>query len=348
LKKVLVSGLLLLLMLVFIFPACGSPSSSQPAQVIKLKYSTSMNATEPPIVIASYYLDQLEKKSNGRIKVEKFVGGTLGKQNEQLGLVSGGSVDFCSISASWIRDKLPLHSYMNWALGGPDVVANIQRKMNFEIAETVAILDKENTDNGIKILTFFNTGQNGIISKVPFTKLADLKGKKIGTAPNYRALDAMGLTTVSMQIPDIYEGLSKGVIDAQALSIAPMAAMKWHEVSKCFMGDRHYAAGQFICINLKTYNGLPADIQKIITETAVDAQKWGAEYDKKNGEDTQEIFKKAGLTVGTLPESDTQQMFTLEYGFRAKDMLDLCTPQGKTEQANIILKNLDKITGVTR
>ena len=158
----------------------------------------------------------------------------------------------------------------------------------------------------------------------------------------------MGLTTVSMQIPDIYEGLSKGIIDAQALSIAPMAAMKWHEVTKCFMGDRHYAAGQFICINLKAFNALPADIQKTITETAVEAQKWGADFDKKNGEDTIDIFKKAGLTVGQIPEADSQQMFKLEYGFRAKDMIDLCTPMGKVAEANVILNNLDKITGVTR
>jgi len=305
-----------------------------------------MAPVEPPIVVAEHFLDLVEQKSNGRIEVERFTGGTLGKSNEQLDLVGGGSVDFASISISWIRDRLPLHSFMNWTIGGQDKPAYIMEQMNFVIPETSKILEKEREENGIKILTFLNVGRNGIIAREPFDTLADLKGKKIGTSPNYRALDSMGLVTVSMQIPDIYEGLAKGVIDAQALALSPMVALKWYEVSKCFMGDGHYSAGQFIGMNLDTWNKLPKDMQKIITESASEAQKWGADYVIQQEEKGLTLFKEAGLKVGVLPESDQQEMYSLEYKFRAQDMLDLCEPKGKVEEAKIILKNLDNLTGV--
>ncbi|MFC1945984.1 TRAP transporter substrate-binding protein [Chloroflexota bacterium] len=319
------------------------PATTEPAQVFNLKYSSSMAGVEPPVIYANRLLDIVEERSNGRVKVERFVGGTLGKSSEQLGLVSGGSVDFVSISASWIRNEMPLHSYMNWALGGEEVVANIQNQMNFVIPETKAVLDKENQANNLNILTFWNTGENGIIAREPFTKLDDLKGKKIGTAPNYRALEALGLTTVSMIIPDIYEGLAKGVIDAQCLAITPMAALKWHEVTKCFMADRHYAAGQFFAINLSTWNSLPADIQAIILDASNETRAWALDYDKQNTKDVLEIFRQAGLVVGELPEEDTKKMHTLEYDFRKQDMIDLAGPKGMTAEVEIIFKHLDKL-----
>jgi TRAP-type C4-dicarboxylate transport system substrate-binding protein len=343
-KRRLISGLLVLVMLLAVF-ATACSSTPAPTEVIKLKYSTSMAPVETPVIYANYLLDYLEEESNGKVEVERFVGGTLGKANEHMDLVGGGSVDFCSISLSWVRDKLPLHSYMNWILGGQEVVADLHQQLNRDIPETAQILEQENADAGIKILAFFATGENGIIAREPFNSLADLKGKKIGTSPNYRAIESMGLTTVSMAIPDIYEGLAKGVIDAQCLALAPMAALKWHEVSKCFMGDGHYSGSQFICINLDTWNSLPKDIQDILLKGSEKAEKYSIEYDKKNTEETLQIFRDAGLTVGRLPESDSQQMFELEYQFRAQDMIDLCEPKGKVDEAQIILKHLDEITG---
>ncbi|OGO17456.1 MAG: hypothetical protein A2Z02_03535 [Chloroflexi bacterium RBG_16_48_7] len=358
-KKILVPGLLLLLILVFTLPACGSAApattaaptqtaapTTQPPQVIKLKYSTSMAPVEGPTKVATRMLDTIEQKSAGKIKVDRFVGGTLGKANEQLGLVGGGSVDFVSYSMTWAKDQLPLHSYMNWGTGSQAKVLDLMNKLNFEIPETKAILDEECKAKGIKILFFLCVGQNGIIGKPQFTKLADLKGKKIGVVPAYRALDALGLTTVSMNIPDIYEGLAKGVIDAEALALQPMYLLKWHEVSKCFMADGHYSAGQLICVNLKTWDSLSPDLQKIVQDAAADAQKWGCNLVVEDEGKALQAFKDAGLTTGTLPASDTEQMFALEYKFRAKDMIDLCTPIGKVDQAKIILKNLDQITGV--
>jgi len=328
-------------------PSQPAAPATQPAQTYKLKYSTSMAPVEGPTKVATRMLDTIEQKSGGRIKVDRFVGGTLGKANEQLGLVGSGSVDFVSYSLTWAKDQLPLHSYMNWGIGSQAKVLDLMNKLNFEIPETKAILDEECKAKGIKMLFFLCVGQNGLIGKPQFTKLADLKGKKVGVVPAYRALDALGLTTVSMNIPDIYEGLSKGVIDAEALALQPMYLLKWHEVTKCFMSDGHYSAGQLVCMNLKTWDSLSPDLQKIIQDAAAEAQQWGCNLVVEDEGKALKAFKDAGLTTGQLPASDTEQMFALEYKFRAKDMIDLCTPIGKVDQAKVILKNLDKITGVS-
>ena len=59
------------------------------------KYSNSQSATHPRSKSMLYFEEQLEKKSNGRIKVELFFDGVLGKEAEVLDMVKIGTIQGC-------------------------------------------------------------------------------------------------------------------------------------------------------------------------------------------------------------------------------------------------------------
>jgi len=323
--------------LCLVFVLYGGVSHAAEKVFKNLKFSTSFQAVELPVIVSNRFMDNIEQKSGGRVKFERFVGGVLGKSTEQLALVSSGSVDLVTVNISPYRDKLPLHSYMNWHRGGPEATVGIQNKLMVEIPETKAILDKEDQDNNMKILFAMSTGICGFAARQPFTTLADLKGKKIGGFPNYAALTEMGYNVISVDVSQVYESLKNGVIDAMTLTLVPAVGLKWYEVAKMWMSDGMFASGQYIFINLKTWNSLPPDIQQLFMDEARTAQAFSIEKDKADTQKNLQFFQN----YRQLPDTDTRNMWERQYRILNANMLDTATKQGKEREAKVILNTLD-------
>jgi TRAP-type C4-dicarboxylate transport system substrate-binding protein len=92
-KNKIMLGFACAAILLFGIVACGKKADQGQAgkaetEVIKLKFSFSGMPTEPPALTATHLLDLVEAKTNGRVKIERFMGGSLGNTLEHLDLVS--------------------------------------------------------------------------------------------------------------------------------------------------------------------------------------------------------------------------------------------------------------------
>lgn len=325
-------------------PAPTTQSTST-SEVIKLKYSSPFQEMEPAVLCGYYFCDYVEEKSGGRVKFDRFPGGVLGTVPEHLELVRSGSVDAVNLIIFNYREDLPLHQYPQMQIGSQEKAVKYHTALFEEIPETSALLEKEFADNNIKAMSASNAfGENGIIARDVFNTLADLKGKKIGISSQQESLTDLGINVVSVEIPDMYESLSRGVVDALTMALGPMAILKWHEVSKCYMSQNEYASGQPMCINLDTWNKLPADIQKIFMEAGKATVDYSIKLNDQNTAQVLQIFKDTGLVVGKLSQDDTEKLFRLNYDYARKDTLDVCGKQGKTAEAETILKYCDELT----
>jgi TRAP-type C4-dicarboxylate transport system substrate-binding protein len=346
--------LLLALVALPILAACSSPSpattSAKPAAtapattaaVINLKYSSGYVAVDTTNIICNYFMDYVEKQSNGRVKFERFYS-SLGTPAEQFGLINSNSVDVVQVGQLVMGNTLPLYFYGLTKDTTPEIIA-AQKKLWFEIPESSAILTGALAKNNAKLLNFFPTGTNGIIAKQAFSSFADLKGKKVGTGlMGLDALKQLGMNPVSLQPADMYESLSRGVIDAISYPAMVMIALKFYEVSKCFMSQTGIGASQLLLVNTNSWNKLPADIQKIFTDAVPLTEKFAIETDKTNAEKNLKIFKDAGLTVGVLPQADSDAMNNINYTATMKTYLANCEKAGLGEQAKVIQKYLDQL-----
>jgi len=98
----------------------------------------------------------------------------------------------------------------------------------------------------------------------------DLKGLKL-RAPNKtmaKAFSAMGANPIFMPVPQMPSALSKGVIDVAVLPYEVVKPLKLHQLVKHhteIKGQRGLYSQFFIfSMNKKSYNKLPADLQKVI------------------------------------------------------------------------------------
>ena len=67
---------------------------------------------------------------------------------------------------------------------------------------------------------------------------------------------------------ETYNALQQGVVEAQENPLVSIVNMKFYEVQKYTMLSNHGFLGYAFLFSKKVYDGLPADIQKIMRDTA--------------------------------------------------------------------------------
>jgi TRAP-type C4-dicarboxylate transport system substrate-binding protein len=104
----------------------------------------------------------------------------------------------------------------------------------------------------------------------PIRTLDDLKGAKVRgpTKSSTAALQALGAVPVGMPVPKVPESLSTGVIAGALLPYEVTLPLKVHELVK-YHSETGGARGLYTSVflfgmNKKKYEGLPADLKKVI------------------------------------------------------------------------------------
>lgn len=125
-------------------------------------------------------------------------------------------------------------------------------------------------------------------------KIADMRGLKM-RAPTRQTnvmLAKMGATPVSVPLPQMADALSKGVVDGYVLPWEVVPTMRLHELTKYHTEMSPEAPSLYttlftIAMNKARYEGLPADLQKIIDDNT------GADFSAHIGKQWDESVEAA-------------------------------------------------------
>ena len=344
-KRFILIPLAILLVTALIFGGCAEPAPPAPApapappiEVIKLKYSSFFLPPEPPNIIAEFFCDYVEKESGGRVKIERFPGGALGSDMEQLELVKSGGSDITTLVNQMFPADLVLSAVISeLPFSKAEALANMY-ELYFENPETAPIIEKEWTRNNIKFLNQNSAGEIGIIATCPVAALTDLQGKKIGALLDQPWFKEYNIEFVSLTIPEVYEGLSRGVIDAMEMVITPMDVLKWYEPSVAYLRlGLNYSSNPEI-VNLDTWNNLSPDLQDVFREAAAAAMDFGLGLDDEMAAKTIQTFKDAGLSINVLSKDEQTQLFRLRFAAWEEQWLGFAERAGVSDDAQVVLK----------
>ena len=108
------------------------------------------------------------------------------------------------------------------------------------------------------------------------TSLAELSGKKVNMwAPgDVNIWGEFGMFAVPVYIADMYESLSRGVLDSVYFPPTGSLALKLFEQAKSNLGLGQGDATTPIIFNLNTWNSLPSDIQDIIMAASLETSQF--------------------------------------------------------------------------
>jgi TRAP-type transport system periplasmic protein len=243
------------------------PVAAQPKEYL-LKYSDLGPPRGPRADALQWWAQEIENRTQGRVKVKFFWSESLSKADETLKAVGAGIAETGTVLGVYSPVDLPIWNLANAPFGADDPWVGMRTWQ--EMREVAPELVRETTQQGVRILMNFTAGPVDILSKAPILSEKDLQGRKIRAAGGWTPLlKSLGATTVNLLFPEIYEALNKGSIDATINYIPAVKANKHYEqaghVTEVRMGQ---ALGFGAGINLGVWNAMPDDIRTIISEVS--------------------------------------------------------------------------------
>jgi len=282
----------------------GPTHEVQAADPIKLNYSIFFPAPHKNTVLATEWAQEIEKRTNGAVKITMFPGGTLTPADKCYDGVVKGISDIGFSVLAYTRGKFPLTEVSDLPLGiKSGVVAT--RVINEYYKKF-----KPNEFDEVKVMYLHGHGPGILHTKKPVNTLDDLKGMKIRcTGMAAKIVTALGGVPVAMPMGETYDALSRGVVDG---SMAPQEALqgwKWGEVVKYTIENfgSSYSTGFFVVMNKDKWNSLPPDVQKVIETVNVEwIEKTGKGWDEIDKEGKQFTLSKGNQIIALSKEEDAK------------------------------------------
>lgn len=263
-KKILTATILLVtLIAVPLFSACA-PSTTTPT--VELTYSCFFPPTHYNSVLAQSWVKEIETRSNGRVKITFYPGGTLTKAPQVYDGVVQGLSDIGMSVLSYTMGRFPASELVDLPHGYPNgwVATKVANDFynQFKPAEF----------NDTQVLYFHAHGPGVLLTtKKPVRQLEDLKGLVIrSTGVGAQIVEALGARANGAAQGEAYDLMAKGTVDG---SFTPREVLKgWNqaEVVKYVTGtyDLGYTADMFVVMNKNKWDALPNDIKKIFTDVS--------------------------------------------------------------------------------
>lgn len=263
--KKLVSALILVAM-VFFFSGCGEKAEdSQAKKTVELNYSIFFPASHLQAQTADAWAREIEKRSDGRIKITIFAGETLTKADKCYeGVVSGISDIGMSVFA-YTRGRFPLLEGLDLPLGYPDGLTATR------IANDMVEKYQPKELEDVHVLYLHAHGPGILASRKEITGIDDLKSMKIrATGLSAKIVSSLGAVPVSMSQGETYDALQKGVVDATFCPVETLKGWKQGEVIDHVVNTRAigYTTAMFVVMNKNKWDSLPPDLQKIFTDAS--------------------------------------------------------------------------------
>lgn len=300
---------------------------------IVMKIATVAPDNTPWSELLKEYKKGVEKASGGKIKVKVYLGGTLGDENETVLMCKRGQIAAIAVSTGALASQIP----------DLNVVEIPYLFRNFKEADYIIDnvlgpeFDKIFPEYGFVLGFWSENGFRQFGSKDGFIKKpSDLKGKKMRSQETSIHLDmwkSFGASPKAIPTTEVLTALQNGSVDGfdQALLFAIAAA--WYTTVDYFTISEHIYQPAVVSFNKEWFDGLPADLQKVIIDEGRKVQNKGRKRIRAMNPKLEKALVEEGKKVYTLSASEKKDFekaaepvrasFRKTGGERAGKLLDM-------------------------
>lgn len=275
------------------------------AKTVTLTYSTFFPPTHIQAKTSEDWCKEVEKRTDGRVKVQFFPGQTLTRAPQTYEAITDGIADVGVAALAYTQGRFPVMASMDMPLGYPSGMAATKA------ANDLYAKLKPAEFNDTQIMYFHAHGPGYIHTrKTAVEKLEDLKGLRIrSTGMSAKIITALGGTPVSMAMPDTYQSLQRGVVDG---SFNPVETDKGWNIGEVvsyltIAKPIAYTTLFYVTMNKDKWASISPEDQKIIAEINDEwSLKHGQAWDSSD-EEGMAFFKEKGGKVIELSDAEAQK-----------------------------------------
>jgi tripartite ATP-independent transporter DctP family solute receptor len=252
------------------------------------------------------YANLINERAKGKVKVEVYPAGQLYTDKDYTKVIPSGAVDMATVTTDQWTGLVPGVISLQIPLLYKDR-EHWWRAMDSEVGET---LKKDVEKVGVKILYWQDYGGADLASKFPIRKLEDLKGKRMRGSgeTSVKYLKYLGAIPTFLGGGEMYMGLQRGIVEGLNSGVTSFYDRKIYEVCKYLnIGPPHQLSVFMVLINLKKWNELPPDVQKVMMEAGREAQEAGRKIALGKEKECVEKLKEKGMDAYFLPPEETER-----------------------------------------
>jgi TRAP-type C4-dicarboxylate transport system substrate-binding protein len=290
------------LLMVVAFFVLTTHSLVYSADVIKLKAANYLPVTHPMSTLSGWFCDEIKKRTDGRVEITYYPGGTLLNPVKMYDGIVTGIADMGLSHIQYTRGRFPVMEVFDLPLGFPAGWTDTMVATDF--------FNKYKPKEWDDVHVFYVSPCGPLILETiskPVKTLEDLKGLKIRAVGQMTdIIKLLGGLPIPLQMPDCYDSLRRKVIDGITVDLSTLKYWKFAEVVKCVTSMWQLGTGItfYWVMNGNKWNARPPDIQKIMTEVGSEArEKQGALWDSMDIEGM-DLFKSQGGQMIYLSDAE--------------------------------------------
>jgi len=305
-------GLLALLAVLLILGAGTAFAAEKTTYTLRL--ATVVNPPHPWHEAANYLQQELEKRTDGAVKVRIFGGSQLGSDQSTFEEMRMGTIDFVMGGATTLVNFVPEFGIFNlpYFYSGIDQFKAVMDPNGPVVQKYKELFAEKNF--GIRLMTLGGGGSrvfsNNIKAVVEPDQLKGMKMRVPNNPEDAKTWSTAGALVVAMPWGEIYSALQTGVVSAFESTLSGYYGSKFYEVAKYMSNTQHIIMVSHFLMSEAAVKKLPAEYMKIVEEISDEIAtiftEKGDEFDKQIMKELQE---KYGVTVSEVNKEAFMAVF---------------------------------------
>lgn len=249
------------------------PGQVQGQATITLKYANFPPAATFPSVQMERWAKEVEKRTNGKVKVQTFPGGTLLPAKNIFDGVISGIADIGNLAMSYQPGRFPISEAVDLPLVFSN--ARVASLVLYDLIDKYKPKEFEN----VKLLTLFTCPPASLMTSKPVRSLKDLKGMEIRVAgTSADVLKNLGGSPIAMPQSDTPEALQKGVVKGNFSSLEVLKDFNYAAYTPYVTLINLQVVSFAVVMNKDKWNDLPADVKKVFDDMRREQAEWTGTY----------------------------------------------------------------------
>lgn len=285
--------------------AGGEQEAGGKDKVYNLKYWSEYAETQDGVAELKVLFEDLEAKTNGRIKITPYWAESLAPRPESVNALRSGLADIGKFATMFNPGEFPVCDTASL----PFLIKGDRHVTDAFMELYGKGLMPEFEDSGIHVGTIVTAGSQMVLFKDKVTSIDQFDGLSIRsqTPVTNDLVKSLGATPVAIGGGDVFMSMEKGMVEGAISSPIFMGMMKWYEVGKYLIEDPLFYGLAFYGMNKDKWDSLPADLQEIMTEWFKDVAEYeigqgGGMYLKFRG-----IMVDNGVEMINLPKAELEE-----------------------------------------
>ncbi|MEF2074490.1 TRAP transporter substrate-binding protein [Consotaella sp. CSK11QG-6] len=251
---------------------------------------------KPETRIWHHIRDRVEERLPGRFSFRIVANAALGGEKEVAEGIRLGSIQASLSTLSALSTWVPETQLFDL----PFLFDDADHLMRTAKGKSGQAIQGKLAEQGFVAPGFIIYGARHLLTKTPVRRPEEMEGVRIRViqSPLHQLLwSAYGANPTAIPIPETYNALANGVVDAMDLTKSAYAGFHLYEVVPCLTETAHIWAAGVVYFSAAFWNGLTEEEQEVLSAAAEEGAALFYEMIKDDEARSMELARKAGGEV---------------------------------------------------